>query len=218
MDDLDSLCGLLYERMKRIHPGIEELEPYEFRYCLDPWLPLEGEQAGVPLLPKEEVERLVNSLEFYAGIQLKPRVGDRIVLDKAIVRLTKMLLVGLATGAYPEEWVAAHFYLDIRGFYFLHRTAYFTDRVIAHLGGRPFKRFEPKQKELERCHEIGYKAFKEANAEVDRAFIEAVLRPRRHEGNAHPGGDCRTDGGRQDGDRGTPARRDGTIRQASNVP
>jgi len=168
-------CDLLYEKMKRIHPGIEELEPYEFRYCLDPWLPLEGERAGVTLLPREEVERLVNSRAFYAGIQLKPKVGDRIVLDEAIVRLTKMLFVGLAAGAYPEDWVAAHFCFDIRGFYFLHRTAYFTDRVIAHLGGRPFKCFEQKQKLLERCHEIGYRAFKEANADVDQAFIETVL-------------------------------------------
>lgn len=170
---MDTICQALYAKMKRIHPGIEEMEPYEFRYCLDAWLPLE--LAGASLLPKEEIERLVNSREFYTAIQLKPKVGARIVLDEAIVRLTKMLLAGLATGAYPEEWVTSHFYLDIRGFYFLHRTAYFTDRVISHLGGRPLLCFEQKQRELDRCQEIGYKAFREANAEVDQAFIETVL-------------------------------------------
>jgi len=164
---------VLFEKMKRIHPGVEEMEPYEFRYCLDPWLPLE--ETGAGLLSMEEIERLVNSRGFYEGIKLKPKVESRIVLDEAIVRLTKMLLVGLATGAYPEEWVAAHFYLDIRGFYFLHRTVYFTDKVVAHLGGKPFKRFEQRQRGLEQCLEIGYKAFREANAEVDRAFIETVL-------------------------------------------
>jgi uridine kinase len=164
---------ILFEKMKRIHPGIEEMEPYEFRYCLDDWLPLEGD--GTAVLPEEEVQRLVNSFDLYQGVRLKPMAGDRIVLDETIVRLTKMLFVGLVTGAYQEEWVAAHFCFDIRGFYFLHRTTYFTDRVIAHLGGRPFRSFEQRQRLLERCHEIGYRAFREANAEVDQAFVEAVL-------------------------------------------
>jgi uridine kinase len=167
---------ILYERMKRICPGIEELEPYEFRYCLDNWLPLEAEQSGTALPPREELERLVNSRELYAGIQIKLQVGYRIVLDEAIVRLNKMLFVGLATGEYSEEWVSTHFTFDIRGFYFLHRTAYFTDKVVAHLGGRPFVSFEQKQRLLEKCQEIGYKAFREANAEVDQAFLSAVHR------------------------------------------
>ncbi|HNS51140.1 MAG TPA: hypothetical protein PKO09_08145 [Anaerolineae bacterium] len=167
------ISDLLYEKMKRIHPGIEEMEPYEFRYCLDEWLPLDGE--GAALLSPVELERLVDSVELYQGIQLKPKEGGRIVLDGAIVRLTRMLFEGLVTGAYREEWIAAHFCFDIRGFYFLHRTTYFTEKVIAHLGGRPFRGYEQKQRQLERCHEIGYRAFREANAEVDRAFMEAVL-------------------------------------------
>jgi uridine kinase len=167
---------VLYEKMKRINPGIEELEPYEFRYCLDNWLRQEGGWAGVALLPQEEIEKLVNSREFYAGIQLKPRIGDRIVLDEAIVRLTNMLFAGLVAGVYPEEWVATHFFFDIRGFNFLHRTAYVTDKVVAHLGGKPFRGFEQKQRQFERCQEFGYKAFKVANAEVDQAFMEATHR------------------------------------------
>ena len=65
-----------------------------------------------------------------------------------------------------------HFYFDIRGFYFLHRTIYFTDQVLAHFGKEPFMRFEAKQNQFERLQDLGYKAFREANAEVDEHFIE----------------------------------------------
>lgn len=169
-------CEGLYEKMKRIHSGIEELEPYEFGYALDNWFPQNGGWACVQLLGQQEIETLVNSREFYAGIQLKPRAGDRIVLDEKIVRLTTMLFVGLVTGEYPEGWIRAHFYFDIRGFYFLHRTVYFTGGVLAHLGGRPFRSFEQRQRRLEQRQDVGYRAFREANAEVDQAFIESVHR------------------------------------------
>ena len=33
------------------------------------------------------------------GIQVKPRMGDRLVLDPAILRVSNMLLVGLVAGA-----------------------------------------------------------------------------------------------------------------------
>jgi uridine kinase len=85
-----------------------------------------------------------------------------------------MLFVGLVTGEYPVEWIRANFYFDVRGFYFLTRTLYFTDAVVAHLGGEPYLNFEQKQERLERCQDIGYKAFKEANAEVDEAFVASV--------------------------------------------
>jgi uridine kinase len=165
---------ILYEKMKRINVGIGELELYEFRYGLDNWYPENGGWAGVKVDPPEEIEMLVNRSDFYTGIQLKPRIGDRIVLDENIVRLTSMLFVGLVTGEYPDEWVSSHFYFDIRGFYFLHRTAYFTAQVLAHLGGKPFQSFEQKQKRFERHQDIGYKDFKAANAEVDQLFIESV--------------------------------------------
>jgi uridine kinase len=165
---------ILYEKMKRINIGIDELELYEFRYALDNLYPENGGWSSVELDEKEEIEKLINRRNFYTGIQLKPRVGDRIVLDEAIVRLTNMLFVGLVTGEYSEEWVRAHFYFDIRGFYFLHRTVYFTDDVLAHLGGKPFKSFEQRQKRFERHQAVGYKDFKEANAEVDQVFMESV--------------------------------------------
>ncbi len=166
----------LYENMKAINPGIEELEPYEFRYALANLYPENGGWAGVQLDARAEIEKRLQSSDFYTGIQIKPRLGDRIVLDETIVRLTHMLFVGLVTGDYPPEWIRTLFYFDIRGFYFLTRTVYFTGTVVAHLGGEPFRTFEQKQKQFERYQDLGYKAFKEANAEVDRAFIESVHR------------------------------------------
>jgi uridine kinase len=180
MNAPNTLCSpgvfskVLYEKMKRINVGIEELELYEFRYALDNLYPGNGGWACVEVETEAEVEAHIQSSDFYTGIQIKPRVGDRIVLDETIVRLTNMLFVGLVTEAYAEEWVRAHFYFDIRGFFFLTRTTYFTDRVVAHLGGQPLKSFEPKQKRFERFQAIGYKDFREANAEVDQFFMDSV--------------------------------------------
>jgi len=165
---------VLYEKMKRINPGIEDLELDEFRYALDNFCPGNGGWASVELGSREEIEKLINRSDFYARIQLKPRVGDRIVLDESIVRLTNMLFVGLATGEYSAEWVSARFYFDIRGFYFLTRTVYFTDRVLEHFAGRPFRSFERRQKRFGCYQAVGYRDFKEANAEIDQAFIEIV--------------------------------------------
>jgi uridine kinase len=170
----DVFPKLLYEKIKTINAGIEDLELYEFRYALDNLYPGNGGWACVDLDTQAEIEKRINTRAFYAGIQLKPRLDGRIVLDKDIVRLTNMLCVGLVTGAYSEEWVRAHFYFDIRGFYFLHRTVYFTEPVVAHLGGRPWRSFEQKQKRFERYQAVGYKDFKEANVEVDQAFIESI--------------------------------------------
>ena len=103
-----------------------------------------------------------------------PGLAKEIVLDETIVRLTRMLFVGLVSKEYTEEWVNAHFYFDLRGFYFLPRTVYFTDDVLAHFGGKPYKHFEQKQKHFERFQGVGYKDFMEANAEIDQAFVESI--------------------------------------------
>ncbi|HEY5158233.1 MAG TPA: hypothetical protein VII93_09765, partial [Anaerolineales bacterium] len=158
-----------------INPAIEGLELYEFRYGLNNLIP-EGGWDTVKLDPMADIEKRVNERAFYNSIQIKPKVDERIVLDENILRLTRMLLVGMVTGKYPDAWVNKHFYFDIRGFYFLHRTVYFTDKVLAHMGGKPFGQFEQKQKNFERLPEVGYKAFKEANAEVDQLFIESVMK------------------------------------------
>jgi uridine kinase len=69
-----------------------------------------------------------------------------------------------------------NFYFDTRGFFFLHRTLYFTEKILAHLGGKPYRQFEQRQRKFEEMLEVGYKAFKEANAEVDRLFVQSVMK------------------------------------------
>jgi len=163
----------LFEIMKKLEPTIEDLELYEFRYGLNNITPAAGWESPA-LEAKEDIERRVNGRPFYDSIQIKPRLEDRIVLDEPIVRLTQTLFAGLVSGAYDPDWVRKHFYFDLRGFYFLHRTAYFTEAVMAHLGGKPFRQFEQKQRAFDKAPEIGYKAFREANAEVDQCFFESV--------------------------------------------
>jgi len=173
LNDSRAFSETLFEKMKQINPGISELELYEFRYGLNDLVPEKG-WGSVILDGKNEIEMRLNNRDFYDGIQIKPKVGDRIVLDGQVVRLAQMLFVGLVTGEYDQDWVKTHFYFDIRGFYFLHRTQYFNDKVLAHFGGKPFKQFKQKQKNLERHQDLGYKDFREANAEVDALFIDSV--------------------------------------------
>ena len=163
----------LFEKMKPINPGLDDLELYEFRYGLNNLVP-EGGWDMVVLEPMAAIEDLVNQRKYYDSIKIKPKVNDRIVLDENILRLTRMLLVGLVTGKYPVEWVKKHFYFDIRGFYFLHRTIYFTEKVLAHFGNHPFRQFEQKQKRFESFQDIGYRDFKAANASMDKLFIKSV--------------------------------------------
>lgn len=165
----------LYEKLKLISPGIQELEMYEFRYGLADLLP-EGGWNTIHLESREKIETWINNRSFYDNIPIKSRVADRIVLAPEIIRLAQMLFVGLVTGEYPLDWVNVHFYFDIRGFFFLHRTTYFTEKVLAHLGGQPYRRFEQKQKQFENWQAVGYKAFREANTEVDQLFIESVMK------------------------------------------
>jgi len=171
--DLSLFSEVLFEKMKQINTGINDLELYEFRYGLNDLIPENG-WASVKLDSMNEIETRVNNHDFYKSIQIKPKVGDRLVLDKQIINLAQMLFVGLVTGDYAPEWIKTHFYFDVRGFYFLHRTLYFTDKVLMHFNGKPFKKFEEKQKKFERQQGVGYKDFKAANAEVDEAFIECA--------------------------------------------
>ncbi len=136
-------------------------------------VPEKGWQA-VTLASREDIEKLVTSSLFYNSIQMKPKAGNRLVMDDKILRLNHMLFVGLVTGDYPVDWICTHFYFDIRGFYFLHRTNYYTEKAI-HPGGKTIWRFEQKQKQFETAQSIGYKAIKEANAEVDQCFIDSTL-------------------------------------------
>jgi uridine kinase len=171
--DPDVFSELLFEKMKHICRALKDLELYEFRYALNNITPAAGWEP-IPLDTREEIEARVNRRAFYDSIQIKRRVNDSIILDQQIVRLTNMLFMGLVNDTYAETWINEHFYFDVRGFFFLHRTAYFTESVLAHLGGKPFKQFEQKQRAFESVQDVGYKAFKAANADVDGLFIESV--------------------------------------------
>jgi len=165
----------LFEIMKRINPALADLELYEFRYALNNLGP-EGGWGSVTLDPQAEIEKRLSSRAFYDSIQIKPQRNGRIVLDEQIIRLTNMLFAGLVNGAYPEAWVRAQFFFDVRGFFFLHRTTYFTPAVVAHLGGKPYRQFEQRQNSFERRQDVGYKAFRAANRDLDGCFIESAQR------------------------------------------
>ncbi len=162
--------------MQRINPGIGEMELYEFQYGMACTCPENGGWSSIEPEPMDEIIKKVNSSTYYKTIQIKPRVDGEIVLDASVLHMTRMLFIGLGTKTYPETWVREHFYFDIRGFYFLHRTAYLTEKVLAHLGGNPYRQFDAKQKAFDRCQGISYKQFMSANLEVDQLFIDSVLR------------------------------------------
>ena len=175
LQDEDVFTSRLFTRMKALTPAVRRMELYEFRYGLNNLIP-PGGWSSVTLESCEDIEARVNSRSFYNSIQIKPQMGQRIILDEKIIHLTNMLLVGIALGVYPLDWVDTHFYFDVRGFYFLHRTKYFTDNVLAHLGGEPYRRFEPKQKTFDLLQDVGYREFKRANRAVDALFIDTVKR------------------------------------------
>jgi uridine kinase len=173
LKDLNRFSSALFELMKELNCGVETMELYEFRYALHNLLPAAGWQSVQPA-PMAEIEKMVDSRTFYDSIQIKPKLDGQIVLDEPIAELSRMLLVGLATGAYPAEWIQHHFYFDLRGFYFLHRTLYVTEAVIAHFGGAPYRSFDAKQRNFNCAQSIGYQEFMRANAELDESFISLV--------------------------------------------
>jgi len=170
----DAFSEMLFQKMKRINPGLELLELYEFRYGLNNLIPDQGNWASVILDSKQALEQRLNDINFYRNIKIKPVSDGRIELDPEIEKLTNMLFVGLVTEEYESTWVHQHFYFDIRGFYFLHRTEYFTPSVLSHLCDRPYQQFEPKQAVFEIRQDIGYQEFMQANSEVDQTFIACV--------------------------------------------
>jgi uridine kinase len=165
----------LMEAMKPVAPVIKTMELYEFRYCLNNIVPENCDWSSVKLEPIEEIEKKISSREFFDNIQIKPKVDGRIVLDTTIENLTQMLFVGLVNGDYEPKWINENFYFDPRGFNFLVRSKYLTKEIEEHLGGKPFKSFETKQKKFESVHEVGYYDFMEANQEIDQLFIDSIL-------------------------------------------
>ena len=164
---------ILFERMLPINAAIQKLALYEFHFALENLYPETGWDS-IELDKEEEIERVISQRDFYDAIQTKPRLNDRIVLDESIARLTRMLFAGLVRGEYSQAWVNRRFYFDVRGFYFLPRTIYFTEAGLAHLGGKPIRCFEACQKQFEHVQDIGYWDFMAANAEIDQALIESI--------------------------------------------
>ncbi|MRR32682.1 hypothetical protein EG834_20660, partial [bacterium] len=80
----------------------------------------------------------------------------------------------LLTGAYSLQWVKAHYYFDLRSFIFYPRTRYYSPAVYQHFGGKPFRQFEITQDKFNGAFDIGYAEFKQANLEIDQAFINTV--------------------------------------------
>jgi len=169
----DLFSEKLFEIMRALCPALNELELYEFRYCLENITPNLGWQS-VELMSKDKIERMVNNPDFYAGIQLKPKQENRPIMDPQILSLLRILFVGLVTGQYSADWVDKHFTFDPRGFYFIHRTEYYSKSIIAHLGGKPFLVFKRFQDHFLNIPAVGYKDFKKANEEVDGALIKIV--------------------------------------------
>ena len=173
LENKEAFSEKLFEIMKQINPGISNLELYEFRYGMLELNPDNGWNS-IKLDGKEEIASRISNRKFFDSIKAKPTAWDKIVLDEQVLHLTQMLFVGLVTGDYTPDWVNDHFYFDIRGFYFLVRTKYFTENVLEYFDGKPFKQFEKKQKSFDLSQDIGYKEFKEANKEVDDLFFESV--------------------------------------------
>jgi len=163
----------LFEIMRALSPALNDLELYEFRYGLENITPDQGWQS-VELMGIDEIERMVNNPDFYSGVQLKPKFDNRPIMDPQILSLLRMLFVGLVTKEYPADWVDKHFTFDPRGFYFIHRTDYYSESIVTHLGGKPLLAFERLQNNFRNIPAVGYKDFKKANKEVDQAFIKIV--------------------------------------------
>lgn len=164
---------ILFSEVQKINPSIASLELYEFRYALENIVPKDGWNR-TELMDKASIEKMVNKRAYYEAIQLRPKQDGRPVFDAEVIRLTQMLFKGLVERKYEPDWVLKHFYFDIRGFFFFHRTQYYDPTKDFTLEYPPFRTFIPKQKELNRYQSIGYRKFKEANDDIDNCFIELL--------------------------------------------
>ena len=163
----------LFEKLRNLNPAVSELTLDELGYCLETLTPNEGWDA-LSLPTQQEIEALITSQAFYESIQLKPKLDGKLVLDSQVKRLNQQLLAGLVKGAYPLDWVNQHFYFDLRGFLFFHRTQYFDEQVLTHLGSSPYRRFAPLQQRFESQMAVTYRQFKQANAEIDQCFMDTL--------------------------------------------
>lgn len=181
INDPDQFSQILYQYLQVINPAMMDLELFEFRYALENLIPKSGWE-GVEISEPQEIEVVLNTRDYYESIQLRPRIHGKPVMDEKIILLTQMLSKGLVVGKYSPDWIDQHFFFDLRGFYFFHRTAYYNQMNKSWLGGTPYKSFEQKQKKFNHLQAVGYQVFKQANQEVDQCFID-LLRKIIQQGN-----------------------------------
>ena len=163
----------LFQLRSMLNPGLAELELVEFRYALANLTPPQGWATIIPP-PIAQVEKLISERAFFEQIQLKPLKNGRIHLDESILNLTRQLLVGLLNGNYSLDWLKQHFYFDLRAFVFFVRSEYYTQEALAHFGSHPY--FQGKQTHSQfACQPaIGYKAYQQANLDIDQAFFDVI--------------------------------------------
>lgn len=169
----DQFSQVLYQKMQVINPAIADLELFEFQYALVNLLPKSGWES-IDVDEPKNIEEMVNSRDYYESIQLRPKTNGKPVMDEQIIHLSQMLFKGLVIDQYSSDWILSHFYFDLRGFYFFHRTQYYNTTNRHWLGGSPYKAFEPKQKKLNTIQAVGYQVFRQANQEIDGCFIELL--------------------------------------------
>jgi len=165
----------LYQRMQQINSGIEDLELFEFRYALENLIPKEGWNS-VQLQSVCEIEEKIHARKFYESIQLRPRIDGKLFFDVQLTQMTQMLFLGIVENVYSIDWVNKNFYFDLRAFYFFHRTNYYNEKIIKHLGEHPYRSFEREQYKFKRNFDIGYQAFMQANERVDQCLNDLLFK------------------------------------------
>jgi len=165
----------LFQRMQQVNPGISNLELFEFRYALENLIPKEGWNS-VQLQSVCEIEEKINTRNFYESIQLRPKIEGKLVFDAQLTQLTQMLFSGIVENVYSIDWINQNFYFDMRAFYFFHRTKYYNEKIINHLGEHPYRSFEREQYKLKPKFDIGYQTFKQANERVDLCLIDLLFK------------------------------------------
>ena len=86
----------LFDVMKQLNPALEELEPYEFRYCMNNLVPEPGGWESVQLDSLENIERRINDLAFYKSIQIKANA-----IANLDIRLIKGVHISYVKPAVP---------------------------------------------------------------------------------------------------------------------
>lgn len=173
MAEPDEFTQILFQKMQMVNPGIGDFELFEFQYGLENLVPRNGWET-ITLAQMIEIESQINSHDFYESIQLKPKIDEKLVIDKQVELMTQMLLKGIVKDYYRIEWINHHFFFDLRSFYFFHRTNYYNQVIQSWLGGKPYRTFNKNQDKLRQLVAVGYKAFKEANVEIDCMLIEIL--------------------------------------------